>query len=225
MKKYVCSICGYIYDEAAGIPESGIVPGTKWEQLPATWVCPLCGAAKSNFKEQGGSAPEKPSGGMPLNETWETEELRELSIGELSALCSNLARGCEKQYLSEESALFTKLADYFRERTPMEEPGSIGYLSKLVKEDLETAIPHANAVSKEDRGALRALTWGEKVSRIVDSVLQKYLKEGDAVLKHMNIYVCDICGFVYIGDAPPALCPVCKVPSFKISKIERGLEA
>jgi rubredoxin len=52
MKKYVCSVCGYIYDEAEGIPDDGIAPGTKWVDLPEDWVCPLCGAAKSEFEEQ-----------------------------------------------------------------------------------------------------------------------------------------------------------------------------
>ena len=52
MKKYVCSVCGYIYDEAAGIPEDGIAPGTLWDQLPEDWVCPLCGAAKSEFEAE-----------------------------------------------------------------------------------------------------------------------------------------------------------------------------
>ena len=40
MKKYVCSICGYVYDEEAGDPENGIEPGTKWEDLPDDWACP-----------------------------------------------------------------------------------------------------------------------------------------------------------------------------------------
>ena len=52
MKKYVCSVCGYIYDEAEGIPDDGIAPGTKWADLPEDWVCPLCGAAKSEVEEQ-----------------------------------------------------------------------------------------------------------------------------------------------------------------------------
>lgn len=52
MKKYVCDICGYVYDEEAGIPESNIAPGTKWEDIPEDWVCPLCGAPKSDFSEQ-----------------------------------------------------------------------------------------------------------------------------------------------------------------------------
>lgn len=222
MKKYVCTICGYVYDEAKGIPGSGIAPGTKWETLPDTWVCPLCGAAKTDFKEQGAVSSAESFTADAALESAGAEELRELSVGELSALCSNLARGCEKQYLSEESALFTVLADYFREKTPMEEPGSMEYLADLVKNDLENGIPHANAVSKEDRGALRALTWGEKVSKIVNSLIQKYEKEGDSLLDHTNVYVCDVCGFVYIGDTPPALCPVCKVPSWKLTKVERG---
>lgn len=52
MKKYVCNICGYVYDEAAGDPDSGIAPGTKWEDIPEDWVCPLCGVSKENFSEE-----------------------------------------------------------------------------------------------------------------------------------------------------------------------------
>lgn len=59
MKKYVCTVCGYIYDEAKGIPESGIVAGTTWEQLPQDWGCPLCGASRSEFKEQGPLCQQK----------------------------------------------------------------------------------------------------------------------------------------------------------------------
>jgi rubredoxin-NAD+ reductase len=51
MKKYVCSICGWEYDEAEGAPEYGIAPGTKWEDVPADFVCPMCGADKDSFNE------------------------------------------------------------------------------------------------------------------------------------------------------------------------------
>lgn len=53
MKKYVCTICGFVYDEAAGIPDEGIEPGTKWEDLPDDWTCPLCGAPKDAFEVEG----------------------------------------------------------------------------------------------------------------------------------------------------------------------------
>lgn len=51
MSKYVCNICGYEYDPAAGDPDNGIAPGTAFEDLPADWVCPLCGVGKEDFSE------------------------------------------------------------------------------------------------------------------------------------------------------------------------------
>lgn len=51
MKKYECSVCGYIYDEAVGDPDGGIAPGTKWEDIPDDWVCPTCGVGKDEFNE------------------------------------------------------------------------------------------------------------------------------------------------------------------------------
>ena len=52
MKKYVCGACGYVYDEAAGLPEMGIAPGTKWEDVPDDFVCPVCGVGKFMFSEE-----------------------------------------------------------------------------------------------------------------------------------------------------------------------------
>ena len=49
MGKYVCSVCGYVYEEAKGIPEAGIVSGAAWEDLPDDGVCPICGATKEEF--------------------------------------------------------------------------------------------------------------------------------------------------------------------------------
>ena len=50
MAKYICSVCGFIYDEADGYPEGDIAPGTKWEDVPEDFVCPLCGATKDLFE-------------------------------------------------------------------------------------------------------------------------------------------------------------------------------
>ena len=50
MQKYECSVCGYIYAPAKGDPDGGIAPGTPYESLPDDWVCPVCGASKSEFK-------------------------------------------------------------------------------------------------------------------------------------------------------------------------------
>jgi len=51
MAKYRCTVCGYIYDPQAGDPDGGIKPGTPFEQIPDGWVCPVCGAAKSEFEK------------------------------------------------------------------------------------------------------------------------------------------------------------------------------
>ena len=92
--KYICSICGYVYDETA--------EGTAFTDLPDSWVCPLCRAAKDLFRpEKTEAAPEParpdhaaagPSAHVDTDHAG--EDLHKLSAGELSALCSNLARGC-----------------------------------------------------------------------------------------------------------------------------------
>jgi rubredoxin len=48
-KQWVCVICGWIYDEAAGVPEEGIAPGTRWADVPVDWRCPLCDVGKEDF--------------------------------------------------------------------------------------------------------------------------------------------------------------------------------
>lgn len=51
MKKYECTVCGYVYDEAAGDPDHGVEPGTPFDALPEDWVCPMCGMGKDMFNE------------------------------------------------------------------------------------------------------------------------------------------------------------------------------
>ena len=51
MKKFECGLCGYIYDPEVGDPDSGINPGTSFDDLPDDWVCPVCGADKDEFFE------------------------------------------------------------------------------------------------------------------------------------------------------------------------------
>lgn len=109
--KYVCTICGYIYDDEK--------ENVKFEDLPDTWKCPMCGAAKSDFKkledEPINNEPEKKQN-IVVHE--ENEDMEKLSIGQLAALCSNLARGCQKQYKFEEEQSFLKLSKYFSDITP-----------------------------------------------------------------------------------------------------------
>ena len=215
MKQLVCSICSYTYDEAKGIPEAGIAPGTKWKDLPEDWKCPLCRADKSQFREKTEQTKPTATPDKPHVE-------KELSAMEMSIICSNLARGCEKQYLPQQAEDFRKLATFFRSKAePVQEP-SVKKLLELIENDLSVGYPYGNAVSadKPDRGALRCQVWSEKVTRMLDSLLKRYEAEGDKMLANTSVWVCTVCGFVYVGDVAPELCPVCKVPSWKFEKAE-----
>ena len=207
--KYVCQICGYVYDDA-----KEKVP---FEELPDDWKCPLCGAAKSDFKPEANGDEKKVVTAIEPME----EDLEKLSAGQLAALCSNLARGCEKQYKQEEADLFKQLADYFTAVVPAVNDASVEKLAKELQTDADNyAAVRATADANADRGAARVCVWGEKVTRMLSSLVNRYLNEGEAMLKDTNIWVCTTCGFVYIGDTPPELCPVCKVPNWKFEKIE-----
>ena len=221
MREFTCSVCGYIYDEAEGVPADGILPGTKWEDLPDDWVCPMCGAPKVMFDEL---MIEITNGPLTIDKSDNPPgEIRSLSFAEMSALCSNLSKGCEKQYKKEESDLFNQLAGYFKRKAGVSEGREFNDIKDLIKNDLELSYPSANSViaDSRDRGTLRALVWGEKVTKILKTVLMRYDKKQNALLEDTNIFVCEICGFVYIGDEPPERCPVCKVPKMKIAKIQR----
>ena len=140
---------------------------------------------------------------------------------ELSAVCSNLAKGCEKQYLSEQAAAFARLANWLRGQAEPVQNAAFESLLEKVNHDLNEGYPAANAVAQKnrDRGALRSLVWSEKVTRMLASLLNRYQSEGDTMLENTGVWVCTICGFVYIGEVPPERCPVCKVPGRKFEKI------
>lgn len=216
MSKYVCQICGYVYDEAK--------EKVKFDDLPADWTCPLCGAPKDQFKK----AEEVTTEPVEKTKTVQSEpesvdDMREMTAGELSAVFSNLARGCEKQYKAEEAKLYSELAAYYTAKTGVPEGVDFESLIEKINSNFanEFEIAKNYAENASDRGAKRVLTWSEKVSRIAASILSRYEKEGNAMLENTKIWVCDICGFIYIGDVPPSICPVCKVPSFKILEVER----
>ena len=207
--KYICQICGYVYDDA-----KEKVP---FAELPDDWKCPLCGAAKLDFKPEANGDEKKVVTAIEPMEA----DLEKLSAGQLAALCSNLARGCEKQYKQEEADLFKQLADYFTAVVPAVNDASVEKLAKELQTDADNyAAVRATADANADRGAARVCVWGEKVTRMLSSLVNRYLNEGEAMLKDTNIWVCTTCGFVYIGDTPPELCPVCKVPNWKFEKIE-----
>lgn len=52
MKRFVCTVCGYVYEVESGDPDNGVAPGTQWDDVPEEWVCPLCGVGKDLFEEE-----------------------------------------------------------------------------------------------------------------------------------------------------------------------------
>jgi rubredoxin len=220
MRKYKCSVCGYVYDEAKGVPEKGIAPGTKWDNIPGDFVCPLCGAPKSVFKPEDDSALKPAT--TPADDT-PAMNPKEFSAGELSAIFSSLAKGCEKQRLGAETDAFNALADYFKANGGVESGLSFNDLSDGLDGDITKGLVSARKVAEDnsDRGALRSVVWSEKVSAMQKALLERFEKEGDAMLENTNTYVCDVCGFIYIGETKPDICPVCKVPNYRIDQVER----
>ena len=210
--RYVCSICGYVYDEAK--------QGKPFAALPETWTCPLCGAAKSAFAPEAAakSAPPAPTVAPPAPAHG---DMQKLSPGALSILCSNLACGCEKQYKEEEAALFREIAAWFAAAAPAARETGVDALASRIGEDL-AAYPALNAAAVQagDRGTQRICVWGEKVTAILKTLVERYRREGEAMLRDTDIWVCSVCGFAYVGKEPPQLCPVCKVPAWKFEKIE-----
>ena len=210
--RYVCSICGYVYDEAK--------QGKPFAALPETWTCPLCGAAKSAFAPEAAakSAAPAPTVAPP---TPAHGDMQKLSPGALSILCSNLARGCEKQYKEEEAALFREIAAWFAAAAPAARETGVDALASRIGEDL-AAYHTLNAAAAQagDRGTQRICVWGEKVTAILKTLVERYRREGEAMLRDTDIWVCSVCGFAYVGKEPPQLCPVCKVPAWKFEKIE-----
>jgi len=269
-----------------GIPEKGIAPGTRWEDIPYSFVCPSCKMPKSVFKQidapqpapepapastpeatpapapssdqviELGPAPaqepeigpspapttataielgpesqqspelkpEPPRDQVPTPQSaTEENDLRELSPGEISAICANLAKGCEKQRLLTEMQAFNKIADYYLTKATATPGQTLSDAALLLDGDLSQRLPAAVATAQasSDRGAQRSLVWSEKVSLMTKNLLERFALEGDALLENTKVFVCDICGFIYIGDTPPDRCPVCKVPRFKITQVER----
>lgn len=217
--KYQCKICGYVYDDSK--------EGVPFASLPDTWQCPLCGAPKSAFELMNDTINEKVAQDTPkldppsVQVPTEEHDLQRLSVAQLAALCSNLARGCEKLYMSHEQTLFNELADWFTAHSPHVPEASVDALASQFQSDV-ASYPQVNQTGKDhqDRGAQRVCVWGEKVTRMLEMLVDRYRHEGEALLAQTNIWVCTACGFVYIGDTAPELCPVCKVPNWKFNKIE-----
>ncbi len=225
--KYRCSVCGYIYDEETGINNTGTLTGTQWGHLPNQWVCPKCRTPKSKFTllQSVIKLPMKTGESKFINivieDVKQQEKTYQMSYGELSALCSGLANSCRIQYLFHEAELFTILADYYKSHTGQTADVSVNKLISLIDDDQSKLFPLADdaADAVNDRGAKRIIRWTKGATRSLNSNLERYKSQGDALLQNSNVYICEICGYIHIGDKKPEICPVCRVSDVRISKV------
>ena len=188
--KYVCSICGYVYDDSAeGIPFS---------ELSDSWVCPLCGAAKSLFSPQKNdrrlyhSGPHRSNGSStcPHNccaqHRGNASAYRRRTFRSVFESCP----GMRETVQNEEAGLFREIAAYFAAVTPDEPDGDLTHLLSLFENDLTTGYPAVQSAAQTagDRGTQRVCVWGQKVTVILNSLVQRYQREGSAFLRNTQIW-------------------------------------
>lgn len=137
----------------------------------------------------------------------------------LTAVFSNLAKAAVKQQKYEVSELLAQLAS---EYAPSEDSsGSLERLREMLAGDIDSEYPGVFDKGRElgDRGALRAATWGEKVTKAQRGLVDRYGSKGESLLEDKQIFVCEACGFLFLGDQAPDICPVCKAPSLRFAAV------
>jgi len=152
------------------------------------------------------------------------------------AIFSNLAKASEKQQREETALLFrqlsqiTEITQITQARTGIEATGATGEGSaeasltavrQRITQDLETHYPQLQQLAEaaNDRGAQRALKWAQKVTTLQKSLIDRYLLKGEALMDDSSLFVCEACGFIFLGKAAPEICPVCKAPAKRFSKV------
>lgn len=141
-----------------------------------------------------------------------------LGKNSLSILFSNLAKASEKQQKKRIYSAYSALAEEYRESSVK---GDLKEISNSLSKTLEEDYPllQTEAQSAGDRGAQRAYLWGQKVTTLQRSLIDRYLSKGEELLAGKDLFVCEACGFIFLGSEVPAMCPVCKAPSSRFSKI------
>jgi len=144
-------------------------------------------------------------------------------VNELKAIppiLTNLAKASKKQQNTDESQVFLTLADLYSKTAKRDT--NLETIEESLQEKLKTEYPvlQEQAAAIGDRGDLRTLTWGKKVTTIQKSLIHRYRKTGEALLSEQDIYICEACGFIFLGEKSPDICPICKAPRKRFSKVK-----
>lgn len=144
---------------------------------------------------------------------------------------SSLAKACEKQFRLNEAESLWKISNYLdgimatanpQNETPPDVQNSVFFgelVSDFTADGAYFEALKTEALTEKDRGALRMGVWGSKVNAIQKSTVVRYMKQGSSLLEGKSIFVCEACGFIFIGEEAPEICPVCKAPQSRFSKI------
>jgi rubrerythrin len=147
-------------------------------------------------------------------------EQDEHPFGVLSFAFSNYERAALRQQRPRLAKLLSALSQSLRiqavnavEQETRDE--WLGTLQGQIKAQLagDYATSTVCATDLGERGALRALLWGKKVSLIQNALVGRFVKHGEAIMDGAKIHVCEACGFLIIKEGVPDLCPICKAPS------------
>jgi len=143
----------------------------------------------------------------------------------LSPIFSNLAKAAEKQHLNQDAELFGLLAEKFHEpgtRQTVQGEDSLNQLRDGIAADLTEEYPALQSAGEKaaDRGVLRALKWGQKVTTIQKTLIDRFLAKGDELMEGKELFICEACGFIFLGTGTPDICPVCKAPHRRFSMIK-----
>ena len=144
----------------------------------------------------------------------------DISHNALPAIFSNLAKASEKQQQYVQGKIFSELSESILLQNPIQGE-SVETIKDQIHEDLKSQYPKIEKKAElvKDRGVQRALRWGKKVTTLQKSLIDRYLLKGDDFFMENDLYVCEACGFIFLGKASPDLCPVCKAPKKRFSKI------
>jgi rubrerythrin len=169
-------------------------------------------------------------------------EQGDLSPGVLASAFGNLAQATARQQRPNMAKLLSALSQSFQiqamndvaQETAEEQTEWLGALQAQTKAQLgreyadaveraKLGREYADAVERAkalgERGALRALVWGRKVSVVQSSLLGRFLKQGEALLEGTRIHICEACGFVMVRADAPDACPICKAPSGRFTSL------
>ncbi|MDD6259139.1 MAG: ferritin family protein [Erysipelotrichaceae bacterium] len=213
--KYRCTVCGYIYDEEK--------EGTKWEDLPADWTCPLCHVGKDKFEAV---KEEKKN---PYAGTKTEKNLLEAFAGESQARnkYTYFASVAKKQGFEQIAALFLKTADNEKEHAKLwfKELGMLGDTEENLEAGAEgenyewTDMYERMAKDAEEEGFTELAAKFRGVGAIEKTHEERYRKllhnvKMKEVFKksEVKVWECRNCGHIVVGTEAPDVCPVCGHP-------------